>query len=190
MAKLPSDAFESSDALDLRQDVAVALSWKCMAQAEAGLADEALASCQRLEGLAHSLADSGDEPAEAALIDWLKWRAEGASALGLAVRGDHRAAMDSFREAYTAFDAGEEGTTSEMLRLVSGLVAVGAPPQDLLAALATDTGKSAILRPLIVALRTLAGNPVRAPREIEEVAADIGRQFDEATEQMRATTSN
>ena len=182
------DRFESADAPDLRQDAGVAMSWKCMAQAEAGLADEALASCDRLDGLAHSWTSSGDEPAAAA-IDWLKWRSDGARALARAVQEDHRASLDSFRAAYRSFDADDEVTTSEMLRLVSGLVAAAVPPRDLLAVLATDIGKSASLSPLIVALRGLAGDRVRAPREVEEVAADIRERFREATVRMRMRAS-
>ena len=180
------DRFYSSDALDLRQDVAVALSYKCMAQAEIGLVDEALASCQTLEMAARSLVSDGEGPAEAPWVEWLTWRAQGARALALAVQQDHRAAMDAFRAAYTAFTAGDEVTLREMLRLVSGLVAVGAQPQDLLAVLASDTGKSAGLQPLIVALHERAGDRIRAPREIEEVAADIGVRFVEAAKRMRA----
>lgn len=182
------DRFESADAPDLRRDAGVAMSWKCMAQAEAGLADEALASCDRLDALAHSWASSGDEPAAAA-IDWLQWRADGARALARAVQGDHRASLDSFRAAYRSFDADDEVTTSEMLRLVSGLVAAAVPPRDLLAVLATDIGKSASLSPLIVALRGHAGDRVRAPREVEEVAADIRERFREAAVRMRAGAS-
>ena len=184
------ERFESSDALDLWQDVAVALSYKCMAQAEIGLADEALASCQRLEGSAHALASDGEEPAKAPWVEWLKWRAQGARALALAVQQNHRASTDSLHAAYAAFTAGDEVTTREMLRLVSGLVAAGSPPQDLLAILASDTRKSANLRPLIVALHERAGNPVRAPREMREVAADIHGRFIEAAQRMRATMSS
>ena len=180
------DRFASSDALDLRQDVAVALSFKCMAQAEIGLASEALVSCQRLERLAHSLADSGGEPDEAPWVEWLEWRAQGARALALAVQENHEASMDSFQAAYTAFIADDEATTREMLSLVPGLVAAGAPPQDLVTVLASDTGRSAGLEPLIVALHWRAGNRIRASREVAEVAIDIGRRFGEALERMRA----
>ena len=183
------DRFQFSAVVDLQRDAAVALSWKCMAQAETGLADEALASCQGLEGLAHSLASSGEGDDEAPWVDWLKWRAEGARSLAQAVQENHRASMDSFGAAYTAFIVDDEVTTREMLRLVSGLIAAGAPPQDLLAVLAADADKSVQLRPLIVALHEHAGDPIRAPREIEEVAADIDGRFTEAPDRMGTMTS-
>ena len=180
------ERFESSEALDLREDVAVALSYKSMAQAEIGLADEALISCQRLERVAHTLASNGEGSAAAAWLEWLKWRAHGARALALAVQRDHRASMDSLSAAYDAFNGGDEVTTREMLRVVSGLVGEGAAPQDLLAVLASDARKSAHLRPLIVALHERAGNRTRAPREMEEVADDIGRRFGDAAKRVRA----
>ena len=178
------ERFDSPDAPGLQQDVAVALSYKCMAQAEIGLADEALAGCQRLEGIAHSFASDGEGPVETPWVDWLKWRAQGARALALAVQQNHRASTDSFQAAYNAFIADDEVTTREMLRLVSGLVAAGSPPLDLLAVLASDTGKSAYLRPLIVALHERTGTPIPAPREVREVAIDIRRLFDEARERL------
>ena len=173
------ERFESSDVLDLRQHAAVALSYKCMRQAEIGLADEALAGCERLEGAIPSFEGDG-EPTEAPWAEWLTWRTQGARALALAVQKDYRASMDSFRSAYSAFIADDEVTTREAVHLVSSLVAAGSQPENLLPVLASDTGKSANLRPLLVALHKRAGNPVRAPREIEEVAADIRERFREA----------
>ena len=178
--------FQSSDVLDLRRDAAVALSWKCMAQADIGLADEALASCQRLERVARSWPSDEEDPWAGSRVEWLKWRAEGARSLALAVQKNHRASLDSFQAAFAVFFASDEVTMREMLDLVAGLVARGAPPQDLLAVLSSDTGKSAGLRPLIVALHKRAGDSVRAPREVEEVAADIGQRFDDALENIRA----
>ena len=97
-----------------------------------------------------------------------------------AVQEDHRASLDSFQAAYAAFPGNDESTTREMLNLVIGLVARGSPPRKLLAVLSGDPAKSAALRPLVVALHELAGDPVRAPREVAEVAADICEWFREA----------
>lgn len=47
-----------------------------------------------------------------------------------AVQQEHQASMDSFRAAYSAFSAGDEVTTREMLRLVSGLIAAGTRDGD------------------------------------------------------------
>ena len=176
------DRVQSSDVPDLRLDAAVALSWKCMAQADIGLAEEALASCQRLDGVARSWPTDEEDPWAGYWVEWLKWRAEGARSLALAVQENHRAALDSFQSAYAVFSADDEVTIREMLDLVVGLVARGAASQDLLAVLESDTAKAASLHPLIVALHQRAGSPVRAPREVEEVAADIRGRFGEAKE--------
>jgi len=177
---------QSSDTLHLRRDVAVALSCKCMAQAEVGLADEALASCKSLEETAQSWPGNDEDPLADRWIDWLTWRAEGARSLALAVQENHRAALDSFRAGYAVFIADDEVTMRQMLDLVSSLVARGVPPHDLLAVLARDPTRAASLRPLIVALHQKAGDRVRAPREVEEVAADVRERFHKAKERMRA----
>ncbi len=183
------DRFQSSEVPNLRQDAAVALSWKCMAQADIGLADEALVVCKRLEEEGNSWPMGEEDPSAGTRVEWLKWRAEGARSLALAVQENHRSSLDSFQAAYAVFLANDEATTREMLDLVASLVARGAQPQDLLAVLASDPAKSANLRPLIVALHQRAGDLVRAPREIEEVAADIRDRFHKAEERMRAATS-
>ena len=179
------ERFQSSDVLNLRRDAAVALGWKCMAQTETGRADEALASCRRLERTAQAWPSNPGDPSAGTWVEWLKWRAEGARSLALAVQENHRAALDSFQGAYVVFFGDDEVTTREMLDLVVGLVARGVPPQSLLAVLSRHTGKAASLRPLIVALHERAGDPVRAPREVEEVATDIRHRFREAEERVR-----
>ena len=184
------ERFAGSGALDRRRSAAQALGRKCMAQADIGLADEALASCRTLEGLARAWPSDEDDPLAGLWVTWLKWRAEGARSLALAVQENHRTALDSFQAAYAVFLADDEVTTQEMLDLVANLVARGVPPLDVLAVLSNDTAKSASLRPLIVALHQQAGDRVRAPREIEEVAADIRERFHKAEERMRAVTSN
>ena len=183
------ERFDRSDALDIRQHAAVAMSWKCMTQADIGHSAEALASCERLEGVADSWPADEEGPPAGPWTDWLKWRAEGARSLALAVRKEHRASLDSFRAAFALFLTDDEVTTREMLDLVAGLIARGVAPRELLAALSGDDGRSAGLRPLIVALHQRAGDRIRAPREVEEVAADIARRFAEAAERVGGMTA-
>ena len=181
------ERFESSDVLDLRQHAAVALSYKCMAQAEIGLAEEALDSCRRLEDVARFWPSDSEEFLGVPWAAWLKWRTAGARALALAVRTEHRTSIGEFRAAYAAFPPNLEGPTNEMVRLVSALVGAGVSPSDLLAVFASDIERSTGLQPLVVALEEHAGNQIRAPREVREVAADIRDRFIEAAERMRAT---
>lgn len=184
------ERFDGSDALDVRRDAAVALSWKCMAQADVGRADEALASCRRLERTAHSWPIDEEDPSAGSWVEWLKWRTEGARSLALAVQENHRAALESFTGAYAFFLPNYEVTTREMLDLVASLVGRGVAPQSLLAVLSSDTAKAASLHPLIVALHRQAGDRIRAPKEVEEVAADIRDRLREAEERVRTVTSS
>ena len=183
------ERFEFADSLDRRRHAAVALSYKSMAQADIGLADEALDSCRRLEDIARSWTNDSEEFLGVPWVAWLKWRTAGARALALAVRTEHRASIRQFRAAYAAFPPNLEGTTKEMVRLVPALVGAGVSPPDLLAVFASDIEKATGLQPLIVALEEHAGNQIRAPREIREVAADIRDRFTEATERTRATAA-
>ena len=184
------ERFDCSDVLDLRQHAAVALSWKCMAEAHSGLADEALASCERLERAARSWPMEEEDPPPGPWVEWLTWRTEGARSVALAVQENYRASLDSFQAAYAVFLADDEVTMREMLGVVVGLVGRGVPPQALLAVLSSDTAKSASLRPLVVALHRRAGDLVRAPREVEELATDIVVWFHEAEAWMRAVRSS
>ena len=166
---------------------AVALSYKCMAQAEIGLADEALDSCRQLEDIARLWTNDSEEFLGVPWVAWLKCRIAGARALALAVRAEHRASIRQFRVAYAASPSDHEATIHEMLRLVPALVGAGISPRDLLAVFAGDTGRSADLWPLVVALEEHAGNQIRAPRQVKEVAADIRDRFIEAAERMGTT---
>ena len=170
---------------DLEEAVAAAVeAEECLAQAESGLADEALVSCKRLEETVRTWPGNREDLSAGPWVEWLAWRAESARSLALAVQKNHRAALDSFQAAYAVFFPDDEVTMREMLDLVANLVARGAAPHDLLAVLSADTAKSASLRPLIVALHQRAGDRVRAPREVQEVAVDIRGRFREAEERM------
>ena len=171
----------------IRRHTAVALSYKCMAQAQIGLADEALDSCRQLEDVARHWTNDSEEFLGVPWVAWLKCRIAGARALALAVRAEHPASIRQFRVAYAASPPDHEATIHEMLRLVPALVGAGISPRDLLAVFADDTGRSADLWPLVVALEERAGNQIRAPRQVKEVAADIRDRFIEAAERMGTT---
>ena len=64
------------------------------------------------------------------------------------------------------------------------LISTGAPERDLLEVLSADTEKAAALAPLVVALRQRAGEAVRAPPEVLEVAADIRKRIEEGGGQV------
>ena len=59
------------------------------------------------------------------------------------------------------------------------LVAAGVAPHTLLKILSGNDVREDALRPLVVALRQEAGETVRAPEEILEVASDIRKSIQE-----------
>ena len=162
------ERFGSSDAPEVQVLVAWALSQKGMMQIKMGHAEEALRMCAELEERLGALAD--DEKVV------FVWRARYVHALALLLRNRQRMAMDVFRSAYAVFVPDNEMMMSEMLQLVPELIANGVLERDLVEIL--SGGKSDVLAPLIVALRQRAGEVVRAPVEVLEVAADINKHIE------------
>ena len=66
-----------------------------------------------------------------------------------------------------------------LTRAAMELAAGGETPRDVIDALSEDRSKAESLTPLLVALRRRAGDTVRAPAEVLEVADDIDRIIDE-----------
>ena len=134
------------------------------------MADEALSSADALERRLATLSPGDDDVR-------LRWRMLCVRARALSMQTVRGAAMDAFRSAYAAFRPGDDGMLHEMLRLVSDLVAGGAPAQELVAVLSSDGTKSGMLAPLMVALRQHGGEEVRAPVEVQQVAADVRKRI-------------
>ena len=160
--------FGSSDAPEVQVLVAWVLSQKGMMQIKIGRAEEALRMCAELEERLGALAD--DEKVV------FVWRARYVHALALLLKNRRRMAMDVFRSAYAVFVPNNEMMMSEMLQLVPELIAKGVLERELVEIL--SGGKSDALAPLIVALRQRAGEVVRAPVEILEIAADIDKRIE------------
>ena len=87
--------------------------------------------------------------------------------------------MDAFRSAYAVFVPGSDMMLKELLQLVRALIAAGASERDLVAILLSDKAKSDFLLSLVVALQQRAGETVRAPAEVLEVAADVRERIKE-----------
>ena len=91
----------------------------------------------------------------------------------LMARNDLRAAIESFRLLYDVFDPIDETMMREVVILAIELASAGVAARDLVEILSSDSVCEAALTPLLVALRQEAGESVRAPDEILDVAADI-----------------
>lgn len=98
----------------------------------------------------------------------------------LLVLNERPAAMSVFQSVCAMFVVGNETMLREMLAGVPILIAAGAPERDLVEILSANSKTADALAPLVVALRRLAGEPVRAPAEVLEVAADVSRAIAEA----------
>ena len=159
--------FGDSEEPNLQWWVATALNEKGMRQIEIGLTKEALKACEELERRLGTLL-TGDKE-----INLFTWRAMCVRTKALLIQKEYRAAMDAFRIAYAAFVPANTTTMWEMLRLVPDLIATGASTHDLVEVLSSDSTKSGMLVPLLVALREYGGAKVCVPEEVREVVADI-----------------
>ena len=164
--------FGDSDVPELQRCVALALGDKGMRQTEIGLIEESLETSKELEQRIGTSLAGGEEIKFA-------WRAMCVRTKALLIQKDRRAAMDAFRTAYVAFIPDNKTMMWEMLRFVPDLIATGASEHDLVEVLSSDSTKSDMLEPLIVALREYGGEKVRAPEEVLEVAADIRKKIEE-----------
>ena len=164
--------FGASDAPELRAQVAAALFHKGMTQIKMGLAEDALGTSDELEHRRRALADD----TRAAF----KWKARYLRMSALLAQGRRTDAIDAFCSVYGTLVPDKETMIPEMIRAVANLVAAGVPEHELVAILSLEPQKSAVLAPLIIALRQLDGEAVRAPAEVLEVAADVRKRIDEA----------
>ena len=153
----------------IRTHVAIALSLRGMRLADAGRAEEALQDCEELEREFGALDGDG--------ISWFKLHAMCVRAVAGLVQKRRRFAMDAFISAYAAFTPCDEDAMQAMLRVVPTLIATGARVHELVEIMTADEAKSEAMAPLVVALRQQAGEIVRAPVEVLEVAADIRDRF-------------
>ena len=165
------DRFGIDEVSELRSQVAWALLNKSLIQTAAGHPEDSLRVCEDLERRLCTLS-----PDKALAF---RWRTAWARIKALLSLGRQGAAVDAFRAAYALFIPENEEMMGEMLGSVPETIAAGFPEHDLVAVLAEDREKAAALAPLLVALRQRAGESVRAPAEVLEVAEDIRRRIDE-----------
>ena len=163
------DTFEVPEAQEL---IATVLVDKAKLQVSVKLGEQALRTCddleQRLDQMTASTSQGSNQ--EATL---LKWQTQLVRTQALLALGRQEAALGLFSQAYAQFTPGNDSMMQVMLAEVPDLVASGASARDLVEVLNKDQTKAAALTPLMVALRQLAGETVRAPAEVLEVAKDL-----------------
>ena len=174
--------FGDSSEPNIQWWVAVALVNKSMKQTQSGRPDKALQTCEELEQKLGTFL-SGEQEVE------FMWRLKYTQAMALLTKEDPQAAMEAFASAYDVFRPDNEKMMQEMLWVAPDLVTSGASAHELVEILTSDVDKSGALAPLIVALRQHAGEKVRAPAEVLEVAADIRERIEEKAAQGIAGNS-
>ena len=171
--------FGTSDNPRLRVFVAKALVGKSTEQLKEGRPDDAMSTCNELAAKFGALVDSNDIP--------FAWHADWSRAKALAAQGRATGTMEALRSLVAGFDPGSRSMVRAMLTLVPDLISQGTTAGDVAEVLSSDPHKAAALQPLVVALRQHAGEVVRAPVEVMEVAADIRKimeQRDAATKHV------
>ena len=149
--------------------VALALSFKSMSLVEIGRMEEADKACKALQEKLGKL--RGEFKAS------LGWQPEGVSAIAMMAGRNTAAALDAFSSAWASFPGDDRLALGCMVRLAINFIAVGASERKLVEILSKDRTKARVLGPLIVALRQRAGEAVRAPVQVLEVAADIRKRI-------------
>ena len=167
--------FGASNSPDLQVQVFRTLINKGNRQIEIGRAEEALQTCDEFDRRFGENIDN-----ESGALAFLRWQAKWMRTQALLVLNEHQAALDVFQSVCAMFIVGNEAMLREMLARVPILIAAGAPERNLVEILSADSKTADALAPLVVALRRLAGEPVRAPAEVLEVAADVSKAIEEA----------
>ena len=166
------DRYSSSNVPDIQRWVAKAMNNKIKNLIQINNPDKALQTCEELEQRLGKFLKAGPETE-------IRWRVMCLRTEALQLRGETQAALELFRLAYATYVPENEYMMHEIIRIVPNLIASGASEYDLVEILSGDSVKSARLEPLIIALRQSAGETVRAPAEMLEVAEDIINQINE-----------
>ncbi len=167
--------FGGNDIPEMQERVATSLLFKGYLQIEIGRAEEALRTSDELDRRCGAIIDN--KPVEGA---FLRWQAKLMRTHALFVQKEHPTALSVFKSVCAMFVVGDEGMLREMLVRVPILIAAGASERDLVKILSADSKTAAALKPLVVALRQLAGESVRASAEVLEVAADVRKRIETA----------
>jgi phage gp36-like protein len=132
---------------------------------------DAAAALQRAQAL-RTLASRQTATEPLLHADWVE-------AMARALLGETTRVEALFRGILSRFDGDDQQMVHDFQKTVPTLVALGADPGSLAGVLEEYPHALEALRPLAVALRLEAGDKVRAPSEMLEVAEDIRAEIDE-----------
>ena len=175
--------FGNSDVPDIQQTVASALVAKGDRQIDIGRAEEALRTCDELERRYNAFTDD-------ASVGFELWRAQWTRTHALMVQEERQAALNVLRSVCAMFVVNNAPMLREMLARVPTLIAAGAAARDVAEILSADRKTADAVAPLVVALRQMAGESVRASTEVLEVAADVRKRIEETRTAWRSLPSS
>ena len=167
--------FGGSERPEIQVKVAKALHFRGNRQIAIGRAEEALRTSDELDRRFGATTDS-----ESIVGTYWLWQAKWIRVHALLVQKEYPAALSAFQSVCAMFVVGSETMLREMLVQVPILIIHGASERDLARILSADSRNADALAPLVVALRRLAGESVRASAEVLEVAADIHTHIEAA----------
>lgn len=147
--------------------------------ARLGRMEEALCVCQELESRIEAL--------DMVTRSVVGWKGRLVRTIAHLSQGNHPAALETFRYAYAAYVPRLIPVMPWILKIAVNLVVFGVPAHAVVEILERDKAKSDEFAPLVVALRQLAGDEVRASPEVLEVAADVRKCIE--SEQRKNTPS-
>ena len=163
--------FGISEEPETQMQVATALFHKGMTQVRIGRANDARLTADQIsrcrQPVAHAPRISFD------------WKARYVRMSAELATGRQTLAIDGFCSLYAAFASENETMIPELIEAVSMLVAEGVPALEIIGVLRSDPEKAACLAPLVIVLRQLSGEVVRAPAETLDVAADVRKRIEE-----------
>ena len=122
-------------------------------------------------------AESALDAISNAKVGPLAYQIRWARTVALFAKGSSPEAWDSLRTAYEMFDSGNRTMLRDMQALVPELVAMGVSPSRIAEVLTSDSQKAGALQPLVIAVVQAAGESIRAPAEVLDVAADISARM-------------
>ena len=169
--KVARNMVGSSDATEIQEQGVKALANKGDMQIFLDYAEKSLQTCDEIERRIGTLTEHDN-------IE-IKWRVGWMRMRALLVQGNNPAGLDTFRSMYDGFVPGDPKMINMMMECLFDLITAGVPEQDLINLLSSNPDKSNAFGPFLVALRQCAGEEVRAPSEVLEVAADIREKIEE-----------
>ncbi|MCY4530789.1 MAG: ATP-binding protein [Gammaproteobacteria bacterium] len=180
-AKVARNGVDSSDSPEIQEQDVKALANNGDMQLFLDYTEESLLTCDEIERRISTLSEHEN-------IE-IKWHTSWLRTKALLAQGNIQAGLDTFRSMYDGFVPGDPKMINKIMECLFDLITSGVPELDLINLLSSDPDKSNAFGPLLVALRQYAGEEVRAPAEVLEVAADIREKIEEITKKDNSEVS-